>query len=141
MSKDFKEPQFRVRLRPVHNDYLEDYMIINDYKTKSAALNDILKEHKELNKNNWNLQYISHTVAEIVNDRISNELNRVRLGTNNTDRNTQILIELLQGYMELQNVQHIPTTDMYKPEFLCHTEEVVRSRITKMKQRKDSKVK
>lgn len=132
--------QFRIRLRYVNYDYLEDYQITNDYSNMGEALDVILEEHKELKKKHWNLQYISHTVAEIVNERISNELTRVRLGTNNTDRNTQILIELLQGYMELQNVQHIPTTDMYKPEFLSHTEEVVRSRITKMKQRKDSKV-
>lgn len=145
MDKDFKEHQFRVRFRvrilPVHYDYLEDYMIINDYRSKSAALNNILKEHKELSKNNWNLQYISHTVAEIVNERISNELNRVRLGTNNTDRNTQILIELLQGFMQLRNVKHIPTTDMYKPEFLEHTENTIKERITHQKQRKHSRLK
>lgn len=133
--------QFRARVRNVNYEYLEDYQITNDYSNIGEALDSILEEHKELKENHWNLQYISHTVAEIVNERMSNELNRIRLGTNNTDRNTQILIELLQGYMQLQNVRHIPTTDMYKTEFLTHTEEVVRSRITKMKQRKDSKVK
>lgn len=133
--------QFRAKVRNFNYEYLEDYQITNDNRNIGEALDAILEEHKELKKNNWNLQYISHTVAEIVNERISNELNRVRLGTNSTDRKPQILIEFLQGYMELQNVQHIPTTDMYKPEFLTHTEEVVRSRITKVKQRKDSKVK
>lgn len=131
--------QFRARVRYVNYDYLEDYMITNDYNTKGAALDVILEEHKELKKKHWNLQYISQTVAEIVNERISNELNRVWLGTNNTDRNTQILIELLQGLMQLRNVDHIPTTDMYKPEFLEHTEKLIKDRISHQKQRKNSK--
>lgn len=88
-----------MRVRNVNYDYLEDYQIVNDYKHIGEALDVILAEHKELKNKHWNLQYISHTVAETVNERISNELKRVRLGTNNTDRNTQKLIELLQGYM------------------------------------------
>ncbi|WP_133538373.1 hypothetical protein [Kurthia zopfii] len=99
----------------------------------------ILEEHKELNKNHWNLQYIAQTVAHTVNERISTELNRVRLGTNNTDRNTQILIELLQGFMQLRNVEHIPTIDLYKPEFLIHAENTVKERIAHQKQRKHSR--
>lgn len=131
--------QFRARVRNINYEYLEDYQITNDYSNIGEALDAILEEHKELKKNHWNLQYISHTVAEIVNERISNELNRVRLGTNNTDRNTQILIELLQGLMQLRNVDHIPTTDMYKPEFLEHTEKIIKERISHQKQRKHSK--
>ncbi len=133
--------QFRARVKNVNYDYLENYQIINDYSNIGETLDSILEEHKELKKNNWNLQYISHTVAGIVDERISNELNRVRLGTNNTDRNTQILIELFQGFMQLKNLEHIPTTNMFKPEFLTYSEEVVHCRITKMKQRKDSKTK
>ncbi|OLP64753.1 hypothetical protein BACPU_23430 [Bacillus pumilus] len=73
-----------------------------------------------------------------VNETISNELNRVRLGTNNADRNTQILIELLQGFMQMQNIERIMTTDMHKPLFLTEAESLVQEKITMKKQRKDS---
>lgn len=85
------------------------------------------------------MQYIAHTVAELVNATLSKEINRVRLGTNNTDRNTQILIELLQGHMQLQNIKHIPTTDLVKSEFLTDAENFVKDRIANQKQRKHSK--
>jgi hypothetical protein len=58
------------------------------------------------------------------------------LGTNNADRNTQILIELLQGYIQMQNLEHIVTTDIYKPEFLTEIENLVHERITTMKQKR-----
>jgi len=130
--------QFRARVKNVNYEYLEDYQITNDFGNMSETLDVILQEHKELKKNNWNLQYITHTVATRVNETISNELNRVRLGTNNADRNTQILIELLQGFMQMQNIEHIMTTDMHKPVFLTDAESLVQEKITMMKQRKDS---
>lgn len=102
--------QFRARIKNVNYDYLEDYQIVNDYSNIGEALN-----------------------------AISNELNRIRLGTNNTDRNTQILIELVQGHMQMQNLKHIITTDMIKPPFLTDVEKLVQESITNMKQRKDSK--
>lgn len=98
----------------------------------------ILHEHNELTKNDWSLQYISDSVAAQVNNTLSNELNRIRLGTNNIDRNTQILIELVQGHMQMQNLTHIITTDMITPPFLTDVENLVQVNITNMKQRKDS---
>lgn len=130
--------QFRARVKNVNYEYLEDYQITNDFSNISETLDAILQEHKELKKNNWNLQYIAHTVSTQVNETISNEINRVRLGTNNADRNTQILIELLQGFMQMQNIEHIMTTDMHKPVFLTDAESLVQEKITMMKQRKDS---
>ncbi|MFJ5624879.1 hypothetical protein ACIQD3_19655 [Peribacillus loiseleuriae] len=116
---------------------MEDYQITNDFSTISETLDVILQEHKELKKYNWNLQYISPTVAPQVNETISNELNRIRLETNNTDRNTQILIELLQGFLQMQNIEHIMTTDIHKPVFLTDAERLVQEKVTMMKQRKN----
>ncbi|MEB2282409.1 hypothetical protein LAV73_20910 [Lysinibacillus xylanilyticus] len=56
---------------------------------------------------------------------------------NNIDRNTQILIEILQGFMQMQNVEQIETTNIYKPIFLTEAENLVQEKITSMKQRKD----
>ncbi|WP_438313219.1 hypothetical protein [Sporosarcina sp. FA9] len=131
--------QFRTRVKNINYDYLENHQIINDFSNIGEALDAILQEHKELSKNDWSLQYISHTVATQVNDTLSTEINRVRLGTNNIDRNTQILTELLQGFMQSQNVQHIIPTNKFKPSFLIDTEKLVEERINTMKQKKDSK--
>lgn len=133
--------QFRARVKNMNYEYLEDYQLVNEYSNIGETLDAILEEHKELSKNNWSLQYVAHTVAELVNTRLSTELNRIRLGTNNTDRNSQILIELVQGMMQNNNMEHIITTSDYKPAFMSEAEGLVQERITNLKQRKDSKIK
>lgn len=140
---------YRHRLSDEVAQYIKDYAIDNDlpHHSSSEACERIIREHMVLSKQNWNLQYISDTVTENVTrsvqvalqKSISNEVKKVRLGTNNIDRNTQILIELLQGFMQIRNIEHIPTTDMYKPEFLNHVEKTVQEKIALQKQKKDSK--
>lgn len=104
--------------------YIDDFAEDNNISYVGHALERIISEHKKLSKQNLNLQYISDTVTENtrsvlieLQQSISNEINRVRLGTNNIDRNTQILIEILQGFMQMQNVEQIVTTNIYKPNF------------------------
>ena len=140
--------QYRYRIDPEANQYLKDYAAVNNLplESSSLALELIIKEHKQLasEKVNMNLmaQIISHNVTAAVSERIeasvAKELTRVRLGTNNTDRNTQKLIELVQGLLQLQNIDHIMTTDMNAPPFLKQVDDLIESRITEQKQRKDN---
>ena len=140
--------QYRYRIDPEANQYLKDYAAVNNLplESSSLALELIIKEHKQLasEKVNLNLmaQIISHNVTAAVSEWIeagvAKELTRVRLGTNNTDRNTQKLIELVQGLLQLQNIDHIMTTDMNAPPFLKQVDELIESRITEQKQRKDN---
>lgn len=141
--------QRRFRLSAEALDYIEEYTDNNDIPRgeQTEGLERIIKEHKELSKQNWNLQYITDTVTENVTSSVQtslqksivNEINKVRLGTNSADRNTQILIELLQGFIQMQNMEQIVTTDIYKPAFLSEVESLVNERITSMKQKKDNK--
>ena len=141
--------QKRFRLSTEALSYIEEYTDNNDIPrgNQTEGLERIIKEHKQLSKQNWNLQYITETVTDNVTrsvqvalqKSIANDINKVRLGTNNADRNTQILIELLQGFMQMQNVEQIVTTDIYKPTFLTEAENLVQENITTMKQKKDNK--
>lgn len=141
--------QKRFRLSAEALDYIEEYTDNNNIPRgdQTEGLERIIKEHKQLSKQNWNLQYITETVTENVTrsvqialqQNIVKGIDRVRLGTNNADRNTQILIELLQGFMQMQNVEQIVTTDIYKPTFLTEAENLVHEKITTMKQKKDNK--
>lgn len=129
-------------------DYIEAYTVNNRIPRddRNEGLERILQEHKELKKNEFSLEYITDTVTENVTrsvqvslqQSISKEINRVRLGTNNIDRNTQIIIELVQGFMQMQNLEHIVTTDLNKPEFLLDTEKLIQERINLLKQKKDN---
>lgn len=139
----------RFKIKNETFEFLEDYAYKNNipYASVSTALDKIVDEYKERNDNEFKLNYVINQVADevtksvqvAIKESISDELRKVRLGTNNVDRNTQILIELVQGYMQSQNVSHILTTDMNPPPFLEKTKDLVQERITKQKQKKDSK--
>lgn len=134
-----RKHQFRARVKNVNYDLLEDYMILNDYGNIGEALDAMIAEHKELSTQSWSLRYASSVVASRVSDAMAKELKKILLGTNNADRNTQILIELIQGYMQGENINHIINTDDNMPPFLEETKELIHERITKQKQRKDSR--
>lgn len=130
--------QFRARVRNKNFQYLEDYQILNDFGNIGEALDAILEEHKESDRRTWSLQYVAENVASQVNDTLSKELTKIRLGTNNVDRNTQIIIEIVQGLMQNENIEYIITTENDKPSFLTEVEDLIKNRITHQKQKKDS---
>lgn len=140
--------QHRYRIDEDVHQYLKDYAIKNELprESSSRALELVVNEHKQLvsEKVNANLlsqiisQNVTAAVEKMMGVGIAKELEKVRLGTNNTDRNTQKLIELVQGLLQLQNIDHIMTTDMNAPPFLKQVDELIESRITEQKQRKDN---
>lgn len=148
MSKNLKK-QRRFTISEHTFDYLEDYAYKNNipYASISTALENIVDEHKNQDENEFKLNHVIDKISDEVvksvqiefKKSISNEINKVRLGTNNVDRNTQILIELLQGYMQSRNVNHILSTDDNFPPFLEKTNQLIKERITVQKQKKDSK--
>ena len=132
--------QFRARIRNVNYEYLEDYQIDNDYNTIGEAVDAIIAEHRELSKNNWSLNYITNVVTSQVSKGVQEEVKKAMLGINQADRNTQILIELVQGFMQHYEVEGIITTEVHSPIFMKEVERLVKERITKQKQKKDSRV-
>lgn len=134
-----RKHQFRARVKNVNYDHLEDHMILNDYGNIGEALDSIIEEHRDLSNQTWSLNYVSNTIASNISHAIGEEINKTLLGINNTDRNTQILIELLQGYMQSKNIKYIITTDDNVPPFIEDVNDLISRRISKMKQRKHSK--
>lgn len=140
--------QHRYRIDENIHQYIKDYSVKKELprESTSQALELIVREHKQLlsEKVNSNFlaqvitQNVTSAVEEMIGAGITKELAKVRLGTNNTDRNTQKLIELVQGLLQLQNIDHIMTTDMNAPPFLKQVDELIESRITEQKQRKDN---
>lgn len=51
----------------------------------------IIEEHKEIDNKTWSLQYVTQSIATPVNNTLTDELKKIRLGTNNADKNTQAI--------------------------------------------------
>jgi hypothetical protein len=127
--------------------YLKDFADEKGLKKPNIALEYILKDYAELDKQRFDLRFVANSLKDeiikevrvAIKDEVAVEMQRIRLGTNNTDRNTQILIELLQAKLVADNNNTLVYTNDFKPDFLNEVEELIQERISNQVQKKHSK--
>ncbi len=137
---------WRGRISKESLEYLKDFALVKGLKKPNKALDYILKDYADLEKQRFDLRFVANSLKEeiikevrlAVKEEVAEEMKRIRLGTNNTDRNTQVLIELLQAKLVADNNNTLIYTDTFKPEFLEEAEAVVQERISNKVQRKHS---
>ncbi|HAT4265246.1 TPA: hypothetical protein I9090_000040 [Clostridium perfringens] len=121
-------------------DYIREFKMTNNLPSQSQALEQILEEHKFLKRKSREEEL--ELLASSLCKKIMNEFKGTKLGINNIDRNTQIMIEMLNGYYLKQMVGKIATTTgettevARKSEALEIAEAEVKTRIHKAKVRK-----
>ncbi|ELC8463989.1 hypothetical protein QYB71_003136 [Clostridium perfringens] len=125
-------------------DYIREFKMINKLPSQSQALEQILEEHKLLKRKSREeeLKLLANNLCEKLMKEIMKEFKGTKLGINNIDRNTQIIIEMLNGYYLKEMVGKIVTTTgettevARKSEALEIAEAEVKTRIHKAKIRK-----
>ncbi|KXY33110.1 hypothetical protein AT269_14180 [Bacillus cereus] len=117
-------------------DYLKDYMEEHGIRYTGEAMGRICKEHEAAKNTEWSLNYITEVVSNNLHDVLKSELTKIRLGANSADRNTQILIELLNGYFFLEGVDSLITTDKQEMGSVKIAKEVVAERISNARQKR-----
>lgn len=100
------------------------------------AMGRICKEHEAAKNTEWSLNYVTEVVSKNLHDVLKSELTKIRLGANSADRNTQILIELLNGYFFLEGVDSLITTDKQEMGSVKIAKEVVAERISNARQKR-----
>ncbi|PEZ02511.1 hypothetical protein CN326_20030 [Bacillus sp. AFS018417] len=116
--------------------YIQEYMDENYIKRPGDAISKICKEHQAAKNTEWSLNYITEVVSKNLHDVLKNELTKIRLGSNNADRNTQILIELMNGLLFHQGVQNIISTEVEEMEGVKTAKQVVGNRISHSRQKR-----
>ncbi|PEK99410.1 hypothetical protein COM24_27685 [Bacillus toyonensis] len=117
-------------------DYIKDYMEEHGIRYTGEAMGRICKEHEAAKNTEWSLNYITEVVSNNLHDVLKSELTKIRLGANSADRNTQILIELLNGYFFLEGVDSLITTDKQEMGSVKIAKEVVAERISHARQKR-----
>ena len=115
-------------------DYLCEIKKTNNLSSMNQAINLVLKEHKE--KSDTTTEQMIKIIASEVAKALKSDLVKVIKGINSADRNTQIVMEMLNGLFIKSNVGYINTSDIVKAEGLELAEESVRKRISKSRVRK-----
>ena len=135
MSK--KEPKIKRNFYIEKNtfNYLNDIQKENaNINSMSSAIDFIAMEHKS--KSDTTIEQMIKIIASEVAKELKGELTKIIKGINSADRNTQIVMEMLNGFFIKNNVGFIATSDVFKAEGLELAEEAVRKRISKSRVRK-----
>ncbi|MFJ8119664.1 hypothetical protein ABES96_13135 [Bacillus nitratireducens] len=131
--KDFR---MQITLDEETDTYIKDYMEEHNIRYNGEAIVRICREHQASKSSEWSLNYISEIVSKNLHDVLKSELTKIRLGANSADRNTQILIELLNGYFFLEGVDSLITTDKQEMGSVKIAKEVVAERISNARQKR-----
>ena len=135
MSK--KEPKIKRNFSIEKNtfNYLNDIQKENaNINSMSSAIDFIAMEHKS--KSDTTIEQMIKIIASEVAKELKGELTKIIKGINSADRNTQIVMEMLNGLFIKNSVGEILVSSVVKSEGLEMAEEAVRKRISKSRVRK-----
>ncbi|MCZ6944994.1 hypothetical protein EJ131_32100 [Bacillus mycoides] len=133
--KDFR---MQITLDEETDTYIKDYMEEHNIRYNGEAIVRICREHQASKSSEWSLNYISEIVSKNLHDVLKSELTKIRLGANSADRNTQVLIELMNGYFFANDLdlESIITTDKIEVGGVKIAKEVVAERISHARQKR-----
>lgn len=107
-------------------NYLSEYMEKTGLN-KSQAINAILLEHK--NNSNLTTEYLINLIVEKITENIKISLLPLRKAVNTSDKNSKIILELLNGKFIKDEVGLIFSTEEKKSPALEKAERVINERI------------
>lgn len=112
-------------------EYIKKYKEKNKYSSQSKALEKIIEDHKEYNTVTRGKEI--EALADNLCKKVIEGLQGMKLGVDNSDRNTQILLEMLNGYFIKERIGKIVTTTGFTTEFARKSEalEIAESEVKK----------
>ncbi|MBZ5482433.1 hypothetical protein JGU65_24925 [Bacillus sp. T_4] len=128
--------RMKLSLNEETKKYIQTYMEENNIGFTGEAIAQICKEHKEARSNEWSLKYISEVVSNNLHQALKEELTKIRLGANSADKNTQILIEYMNGLFFHHGFDGLMTTDLQELDSTKVAKEAVEKRIANQRQKR-----
>ncbi|QQK77827.1 hypothetical protein HUG15_21095 [Salicibibacter cibarius] len=126
--------RMNLRVLPHVMDYIDDYREQHDITYNGQALEKIIQEHEAWKIEDRSNRAIMNMAAEQFRQVFDAELKKLQLGVNNADRNTQILIELMNGM--LMNEDHLITTSNMESQPVSIAKDEIKERIAHQRQKK-----
>lgn len=113
--------------------YIEQFAKEHEIKSFTTSLKQIIREHKES-------PAVEKRIVDAIDDKYKNLFTRLRLGTNETDKNVQIILECINAIASKYAIEALPT-DLVETTLLKESRETVKERIKGYKEKKDWKKK
>ena len=90
-------------------EYIEEVKEKNNLKYSSEALDLIIREHRQ--NSDITTEAMIKIIAKEVAEQIKFDMKEIKKSSNDTDRNTQILIEMINGFFVISDYRRLATTE------------------------------
>ncbi|PWX39040.1 hypothetical protein CYK89_01460 [Clostridium perfringens] len=110
-------------------EYIEEIKEKNDFKYSSEALDLIIREHRENEK--MSIKMLREYLANEISEDLKYEFKMLMKVNKFTDKNTQVIIEMLNGMFIKEEYGKIITTNEEVCKALTIAENTVEERINK----------
>lgn len=107
-------------------EYIEEVKEKNNLKYSSEALDLIIREHRQ--NSDITTEAMIKIIAKEVADQIKVDMKEIKNVSNETDRNTQILIEMINGFFVISDYRRLATTEDIIAPALTKASELVDKR-------------
>ena len=90
-------------------EYIEEVKEKNNLKYNSEALDLIIREHRQ--NSDITTEAMIKLIAKEVSEQIKLDFKGIKKASNDTDRNTQILLEMINGFFVISEYGRLATTE------------------------------
>ena len=108
-------------------EYIEEVKEKNNLKYNSEALDLIIREHRQ--NSDITTEARIKIIAKEVSEQIKFDIKGIKKSSNDTDRNTQILLELINGLFVISEYGRLATTEDIIAPALTNATDIVDKRI------------
>ena len=106
--------------------YIEEVKEKNNLKYNSEALDLIIREHRQ--NSDITTEAMIKLIAKEVSEQIKLDFKGIKKASNDTDRNTQILLEMINGFFVISEYGRLATTEDVIAPALTRASELVDKR-------------
>lgn len=124
----------------LYNDNIEYVKRLKEERSASsfsAALDIIISEHKK--NNGEQINALADIFIQKIDEKYGNLFTRLRLGVGTADKNSQVIIEILNSMVLNQEMDRVYSTEVLEADITKESKEIVTKRIENYKQRKNHK--
>ena len=107
-------------------EYIEEVKEKNNLKYSSEALDLIIREHRQ--NSDITTEAMIKIIAKEVAEQIKFDMKEIKKSSNDTERNTQILLELINGFFVISEYGRLATTEDVIAPALTRASELVDKR-------------
>ena len=107
-------------------EYIEEVKEKNNLKYNSEALDLIIREHRK--NSDITTEAMIKLIAKEVSEQIKLDFKGIKKASNDTDRNTQILLEMINGFFVISEYGRLATTEDVIAPALTRASELVDKR-------------